>query len=45
MSPYTRDDFGNDMGDSVVTETIGWGAFIMSNRFVLETLLCLDLLQ
>jgi len=30
---FTRADFGNDMGDSVITETAGWGAFLMANSF------------
>jgi len=33
--PYTRADFGNDMGDSVITETAGWGAFLSGNSLAL----------
>jgi len=33
--PYTRADFGNDMGDSVITETAGWGALIAPNSMAL----------
>lgn len=33
--PYTREDFGNDMGDSVITETAGWGAFLSGNSLAL----------
>jgi len=33
--PYTREDFGLDMGDSVITETVGWGAFLMANSLAL----------
>jgi len=33
--PYKREDFGNDMGDSVITETVGWGAFLMANSMAL----------
>jgi len=32
---FTRADFGNDMGDSVITETAGWGAFLMANSMAL----------
>ena len=32
---YTREDFGNDMGDSVITETAGWGGLIMANSMAL----------
>jgi hypothetical protein len=32
---YTRDDFGLDMGDSVITETAGWGAFLSANSMAL----------
>jgi len=32
---YTRADFGLDMGDSVITETAGWGAFLMANSLAL----------
>jgi len=32
---YTRADFGNDMGDSVITETAGWGAFLSGNSLAL----------
>jgi len=33
--PYKREDFGNDMGDSVITETAGWGAFLSGNSLAL----------
>jgi len=33
--PFTREDFGNDMGDSVITETAGWGAFLSGNSLAL----------
>jgi len=33
--PYSRADFGNDMGDSVITETAGWGAFLSGNSLAL----------
>jgi len=33
--PYTREDFGNDMGDSVITETNGWGGLIAANSLAL----------
>jgi len=33
--PYTREDFGNDMGDSVITETAGWGGLIVANSLAL----------
>jgi len=33
--PYSRGDFGNDMGDSVITETAGWGAFLAANSMAL----------
>jgi len=33
--PYTRADFGLDMGDSVITETAGWGAFLAGNSMAL----------
>jgi len=33
--PYTRADFGLDMGDSVITETAGWGAFLSGNSLAL----------
>jgi len=33
--PYTREHFGLDMGDSVITETAGWGAFLMANSMAL----------
>jgi len=32
---FTRADFGNDMGDSVITETAGWGAFLSGNSLAL----------
>jgi len=32
---YTYEDFGLDMGDSVITETAGWGAFLMANSLAL----------
>jgi hypothetical protein len=32
---FTRADFGLDMGDSVITETAGWGAFLMGNSLAL----------
>jgi hypothetical protein len=35
FKPYTREDFGNDMGDSVITETNGWGALIAGNSLAL----------
>lgn len=33
--PYTPADFGNDIGDSVITETVGWGGFVLSNSMAL----------
>jgi len=33
--PFKREDFGNDMGDSVITETAGWGAFLSGNSLAL----------
>eukprot|EP01126_Amoeba_proteus_P038891 TRINITY_DN4075_c0_g1_i13.p1 TRINITY_DN4075_c0_g1~~TRINITY_DN4075_c0_g1_i13.p1 ORF type:complete len:326 (+),score=60.13 TRINITY_DN4075_c0_g1_i13:503-1480(+) len=33
--PYKREDFGLDMGDSVITETAGWGAFLSANSLAL----------
>jgi len=33
--PYSREHFGNDMGDSVITETAGWGAFLSGNSLAL----------
>lgn len=35
IGTYKREDFGNDMGDSVITETAGWGAFLMANSMAL----------
>jgi len=35
MNNYKREDFGNDMGDSVITETAGWGAFLSGNSLAL----------
>jgi len=32
---YTKKDFGLDMGDSVITETAGWGAFLAGNSLAL----------
>ena len=29
--PYTQEDAGGDMGDSAITETNGWGSFILKN--------------
>jgi len=28
--PYTREDSGRDMGDSAITETAGWGCFVLA---------------
>jgi len=33
--PFKREDFGNDMGDSVITESAGWGAFLSGNSLAL----------
>ena len=31
FAPYTQEDAGGDMGDSAITETNGWGSFILKN--------------